>query len=67
MNIEVPIVRVALHTHTIPIPFGMSVLEAWETIYLANKEHRPAWPSDTLIKGYLCVVAHPNGRIVAIG
>lgn len=66
MNIEVPVVRIALHTHTIPVPYGMGVSEAWERIRLANQENRPAWPPETLIQGWVSLVVHPNGRIVGV-
>jgi hypothetical protein len=47
--------------HTIPVPVGMDIEEAFDRICRANEEDRPAWPEDTDLDGWANVIVHPDG------
>jgi hypothetical protein len=60
-----PVHICAMNT-VIPVPYGLSVIEAWERLRLADQEGRPPWPTDTIIRNYVGIVSHPNGRILQV-
>lgn len=64
MTIE--IVTISNQVHTIPVPYGMGVNQAWERIQVSWEEGIPPWPKGTLIKCYCHVLIRPSGRLVAV-
>jgi hypothetical protein len=64
MRIE--IVNITNQCHTIPIPYGMQVDEAWARIQTSWEKGGAPWPPGTLIKCYCHIVSRPSGRLLAV-
>jgi hypothetical protein len=59
-------IHITYSQHRIPVPYGMSIAQAWERIRLANQEGRPAWSRDVILRGWCTIMTTPAGRLVAI-
>lgn len=66
MIIPLEPVRIQPQLVTIPVPYEMTITEAWTRIWYANRDGVEPWPPDILIRNYIQLLVHPSGRILGV-